>query len=188
MFLDNYNIQIVHNIFNMYAMTIILIGTICSLFLNDVNRFLGQFVMFYVVYDGIIQYNYPKLQPSTFRLYTVLLHHLCVFNICAYMFYDPYFLSYCPWFTILDLNTYILTVKRMATDKQLKYYLNNLFLASWVPMRVFYSPYISYITLMAVGERVKSPIFGMIGISSVCVLCCLNYVWTYEALTAKKLN
>jgi hypothetical protein len=171
-----------HDRFNMFAVTPLVVMTLLSLVSPSAwNQALLSWSTFaYVAVDIVYNAIVPECQPNTTRWLTIMLHHFVTLWLVYHPCMHPANADMTAKCTVVEVNTLILTLNRELKWKSLTY----AFYATWVSMRLVWYPYL----IFHFHERITS--FGAKPfdytycqtVVAVVVLCALNWLWTFEVV------
>lgn len=174
-----------HEDFNLFAIPPLVVLTLLSLWARSpqVNKFLSFSTEGYIVVDTFYNLIVPHCQPSAFRLWTIVIHHLMTgwltLHPCLYEENN----DMTAWWTTVEINTLILTVNRKLKSA----FLTKVFFATWAIMRLIWYPYLTYISHVRILGWGAAPCgyhHLQIVLSGI-LLCALNWLWTFEVVTQR---
>jgi hypothetical protein len=170
-----------HNRFNIYVVTPLVLLTFWALFNQTAasHAILAWLTLTYAAADTLYIVLVPHCQPSATRRVTILLHHAATIWLTLHPCMHPEDADLTPLFTIVEINTLILTLKNALKWR----WLTPAFYATWIAMRLFWYPYLVW----RFDGRVRDGplpcnVLYLQTVGSVCVLSALNWFWTAEVV------
>jgi len=183
-----------HDTFNICVLPLIFITNLYYLFTrphNDIESFTYQVQFFvfltYITIDVLWLILYPKSVPApTF----IIVHHIiCIICWTIPYYWDATYADVSTELCVVEVNTWILTLRRHWKGEIASPVLEALFFTSWIGIRNVYYPYILWRTFPRYLEHCQRK-GGYIndGLFFFVLLVFMNYLnskWTWDLFKSK---
>lgn len=139
---------------------------------------LGWMTQAYLFIDIIYTIVAPNIHPTTFRVWTIIIHHLITMWAIFYCINNPADAHLLCWSMIVELNTLVQVIFKLTKIKLF----NHLFMLTWFTLRLIMYPWLVWTYHhMAVKQGITGHGYWQIvaGHGGITVL---NYVWTAELI------
>ena len=178
-----------HDLFNLFGLPLVIISNLWFLWTGDQIAAKFQFITF-MLYMGIDSIWVWCVPDSVASPSTILSHHLVVLLVWFVPHYqgNPVLIRYSSFGPLVEINTLCLIARRNVRDS---IFLQFLFYASWIGLRIFFYPVILYDFSLLMWTSWSSTTHvdtsgayfhatGLLILATMLFLNVLNAKWSYD--------
>ena len=175
--------------YNLIGTTAVLGDSSSGHFLSNV---LFRMVTFYTIFDIILVIVMPYCVASA-SPHSIVYHHIATLGLISLIVIDQRYQWYMSVTLLLEINTFILTLKRNISRPSIVYSILNLcFYATWLLLRNFLLPGLCYLftfEYVLYSKKVHSYLnVVMIGPILIFALTILSFQWTIDMVKKLVVN